>query len=73
MTEAEILNYVQASAAALGLSLDTQRTQRVATHFSRTAQLAQLLMDAPLAPHDEPAEIYSPLAFQPPCDVRKKL
>ncbi len=73
MTDAEILAYVQASAAALGLPLDTARTERVAAHLTRTAQLAQLLLDAPMEPHDELAEIYSPMPFQPATDMRNKL
>jgi len=73
MTDTEILTYVQASAAALGLPLDAARTERVVAHFTRTAALAQLLLDAPMAPHDELAEIYKPLAFQPASDMRKKL
>lgn len=73
MTDAEMLNYVQASAAALGLPLDEGRTQRVAAHLTRTAALAQLLLEAPMEPHDELAEIYSPLAFQPSSNMRKKL
>ena len=73
MTETEILNYVKASAAALALPLDEARTLRVAAHFTRTAALAQLLLDAPMEPHDELAEIYRPLAFQPPSNMREKL
>lgn len=73
MTEAEILNYVKASAAALDLPLDEARTLRVAAHLTRTAQLAQLLLDTPMEPHDELAEIYRPLAFQPLSNMRSKL
>lgn len=63
MTDAEVLAYVQASASALGLPLDALRAQRVADHLTRTAVLAQLLDAAALAPEDELAEIYRPLAF----------
>jgi hypothetical protein len=73
MTDAEILNYVQASATALGLPMDAGRTQRVAVHLTRTAALAQLLIDTPMEPHDELAEIYKPLAFQPPSNMRSTL
>ncbi|MDB5928692.1 MAG: hypothetical protein JWR60_399 [Polaromonas sp.] len=58
-----ILAYVKASAALQGVPLDEARAGRVAAHLARTAQLAQLLDDAPMAAHDEPAEIYKPLAF----------
>ena len=61
MSEAQVLAYVHASAAALALPLDTARAQRVAGHLQHTAALAQLLEQVPLAPHDELAEIYCPL------------
>jgi hypothetical protein len=60
MTEAEVLGYVQASAAALGLPLDAARARRVAGHLQRTAAMAQLLEQFPLAVDDELAEIYCP-------------
>lgn len=60
MTEAEVLAYVQASAAALGLTLDEARAQRVAGHLQRTAAMARLLEQFPLAAEDELAEIYCP-------------
>lgn len=70
MTEGEVIAYVRASAALHGIPMDEARTQRVAQHLARTAQLAQLLEEAPLAPHDEPAEIYKPLPFAPMPDRR---
>jgi Protein of unknown function (DUF4089) len=60
MNETQTLAYVQASAAALGVPLDAARAQRVAGHLQRTAALAQLLEQFPLAPEDELAEIYCP-------------
>jgi len=60
-----LLPYVHASAALLGLPLDPARAQRVATHLERTAAMAQLLEAAPLAPDDEPAQVYCPAAFLP--------
>lgn len=65
MTDAQVLAYVKAGAALHGLPLDEARTQAVAVHLARTAHLAQLLDEAPLAPEDELAEIYSPMAFSP--------
>ena len=73
MTDSQVLAYVKASAAAQGLVMDEERAKRVALHLSRAAHLAQLLDSAPLGPTDEPAEIYSPLAFPPAKDVRKQL
>jgi hypothetical protein len=55
--------YVKAAAAVLQLPLDHEQVTRVAAHLARTAAMARALEGAPLAPHDEPAEIYSPKAF----------
>jgi hypothetical protein len=63
LTEEEILAYVRAAACVLGLPLDAARVQAVATHFGRTAAMARLLQEAPLAPEDELAEIYRPAPF----------
>jgi hypothetical protein len=63
MTGAQLLDYVQASAALQGLPLDATRAHAVATHLARTAQLAALLEQAALAPEDELAEIYVPASF----------
>lgn len=73
MTDVELLAYVKASASALDLPLDAARAQRVAGHLARTAVMAQLLDAVPLAPEDELAEIYSPLAFPPLPDGRNQL
>lgn len=66
MNDAELLHHVHGSAAALGLSLDHERARRVAGHWAHLAQLAQSLLDAPIEPHDEPAEIYRPAPFPQP-------
>ena len=63
MDEASIAAYVGSAAALLGLPLPTDRAARVAAHLQRTAAMAALLDTAPLAPHDEPAEIYCPAVF----------
>ncbi len=70
MTLEDIVAYVRASAALQGLVLDEAQVQRVAQHLARTAKLAQLLDEAPLAPEDELAEIYKPLAYAPAPDRR---
>lgn len=66
MSDDDVLAYVKASAALQGLPLDEARAGRVAAHLARTAQLARLLDEAPMAVHDEPAEIYKPLPFPLP-------
>lgn len=72
MTESEALAYVCAAATALALPLTDERALRVAQHLHRTAALADLLDRVPMQPHDEPAEIYSPAAFQRTPDQRGK-
>ncbi len=56
----EITAYVRTAAAVLALPLDEDQVRRVAVHLGRSAALAALLDEVPLAPHDEPAEIYCP-------------
>ncbi len=63
MEESQVIQYVQAVAVAVGLPLDAARAQAVAQHLGRTVALARLLETAPLAPEDEPAEIYRPAPF----------
>lgn len=63
MSEDDVLAYVRMSAALLDLPLDPARAARVAQQLARTAALAQLLESAPLAPEDEPAELYRPAPF----------
>ena len=63
MEESQVFQYVQAAAVAVGLPLDAARAQAVAQHLGRTVALARLLETAPLAPEDEPAEIYRPAPF----------
>jgi len=69
MTDTEALGYVQANAAALGLPLDATRAQRVAQQLQRTAAMAAPLMQLPLAPEDELAEIYCPNRPSGPVDI----
>jgi hypothetical protein len=61
--EAEVLQYVKSAAQAVGLPLDEARAAAVAQHFGRTVAIARLLEQAPLAPEQELAEIYSPAPF----------
>lgn len=63
MDDAEFLAYVQAAALAVNLPLAIDAARRVASQLARTAALARLLDDLPLAPHDEPAEIFRPAPF----------
>ena len=65
MDEQEVFAYVNAAARAVGLALEPARARSVAGHLARTAALAQALEAAPLAPGDEPAEVYCPAPFPP--------
>lgn len=64
MESTDVLAFVRASAAMLGLPLDEDRALRVAQHLERTAGLARLLQAAALTVDDEPAEIYRPAPFE---------
>jgi hypothetical protein len=63
MEETEVLNYVKAAALAVGVPLTDARAQAVALHLGRSVAMARLLEQAPLAPADEPAEVYRPAPF----------
>lgn len=65
MDDAKIAAYVGSAAAMLELPLPPARAARVTAHLQRTAAMAALLGSAPLVPHDELAEIYSPAPFPP--------
>jgi hypothetical protein len=69
MTEDEVLAYVKLAAAVVDLPLDEARAQAVALHLGRTVAIARALEQAPLAPHDELAEIYCPAPFPAPEDA----
>jgi hypothetical protein len=43
--------------------MDAARAQSVAGHLMRTAAMARMLENVPMAAHDELAEIYCPKAF----------
>jgi hypothetical protein len=65
MDSAQVLNYVNAAAAALELPLDGARAARVVAHLARTAAMAGLLDAVLLGVDDEPAELYCPAPFGP--------
>jgi hypothetical protein len=59
----DILAYVHASAALLGLPLDDAQASRVAMHLARTRAMAQLLEQVPLTHEHEIAEVFCPAPF----------
>lgn len=66
MNEAQTLAYVKAAAVAVGLPLDDAQAGRVAVHLQRTTAIAAVLDAVPMAPHDEPAELFHPAPFDQP-------
>ena len=61
--ESDLLAFVKASASLMGLQLDDARTQRVAEHLGRTAQLAKALDGLDLSHKDEMDGAYYPAPF----------
>ena len=68
MDASQVINYVNAAAAAVNLPLTEARAQAVAAHFARTVAMARLLEGADLAPEHELAEIFRPAPFPPQGD-----
>ena len=67
------LNYVNSTAALLGLTMDAARAERVATHLHRTRAMAALLDAVDLPVTEELTEIYCPAAFKANEYMRKQL
>lgn len=63
MDNESTLNYVNSTAALLGIPMDADRAVRVAAHLHRTRTIAALLDTADLPVSEELAEIYCPAAF----------
>lgn len=63
MTDEQTLALVRTNAVALNFALDDAQARRVAVHLQRTAAIAAALDNCPLAPHDEPAELFHPAPF----------
>ncbi|MEX1168316.1 MAG: AtzG-like protein [Hydrogenophaga sp.] len=63
MTDAQLLSYVVAAAAAQGIALSDQRASDVVAHMALAQRLASLLDGVDLAPHDELVQIYCPAPF----------
>jgi hypothetical protein len=60
--------YVDAAAAALALPLDAAHRPGVLRYFALAAELAELVMAAPLGPLDEAAPVFTPIAPGDPGD-----
>lgn len=73
MDNASTLNYVNSTAALLGVPMDAARAARVAAHLHRTRAMAALLDAADLPVAEELAEIYCPAAFNVNEYARKQL
>ncbi len=64
MTPAQTEAYVDAAAAALGLSLRRDHRVGVLRYFALAAEFAALVDAVPLAAHDESSMSFSPVAPQ---------
>jgi hypothetical protein len=73
MSDESTLNYVNSTAALLGVPMDSARAGRVAAHLHRTRAMAALLDAADLPVAEELAEIYCPLPFKANEYGRKQL
>jgi hypothetical protein len=62
MERERIEAYVDAAAAALALPLHPEHRPGVLRYFAFAAELAELVMAAPLGPLDEPAPVFAPIA-----------
>ncbi len=60
LTMAEIERYVDAAAAAHGLTLTGEQRARVLQHFARTAELVQPVLTLELSPDIEMAPVFRP-------------
>lgn len=63
MNDADILAYVKAAAAVLGLHLDDARAHSVALQLGRTQALASQLEAFPMHVEDEISELFCPKPF----------
>jgi len=62
MTPQQIEIYVDAAASALRLPLQPEHRPGVLRYFALAAELAELLNEHPLGPHDDPAEAFVPMS-----------
>lgn len=60
LSAADIERYVDAAAAANGLSLSGAQRAQVILYFSRSAELAQTLLSVELPPDVEMAPVFRP-------------
>ena len=58
--ERALAAYIDATAHLLQLPIATDHLPGVRQNFARIAALAQLVIDAPVEPHDEPAPVFQP-------------
>ena len=60
MDDRALAAYVDATALLLRLPIAAEHLPGVQQNFARIANLAQLVIDAPLDVHDEPAPVFQP-------------
>ena len=57
--------YVRAASAAIGLAIPPECRAGVERYFELAAEFAALVTTLPLAPHDEPACVFTPVEPDP--------
>ena len=60
MDDRALAAYIDATALLLRLPIAAEHLPGVRQNFARIAALAQLVIDAPLDVHDEPAPVFQP-------------
>jgi hypothetical protein len=58
MDSAELTAYVDAACKAQGLALTPDQRARVIEHFARIAAMTEAVVDFPLGPEDEQAQVF---------------
>ena len=66
MTPSQIEAHVDATAATLGLTLHPEHRPGVLRYFALAAGMADLVLAEALAPHDEPAPVFTPVSTLAP-------
>jgi len=62
MSPEDIERHVDASAALIGLPIGPEYRAGVVRYFGIATSLAELVMQMPLAPDDEPAPVFVPVS-----------
>lgn len=62
MQPSDIERHVESTSQLIGLPIGPEYRAGVVRYFGIAAGLSALVMDHPLTPHDEPAEVFVPVS-----------